>query len=262
MKKLKKLLARKSDANKGDFGHVLIIGGDYGMAGAIILAAEAAYRTGAGKVSVLSREENYTALLARLPNAMTIFGEADLEKFSVIVIGPGLGKSKWAKDLLTAALKSKLPKIIDADALNLISEMKKIPDLENCIITPHPSEAARLLGISTNEIQKNRQLAAEKLYKKFNAISVLKGKGSLICGENFMHNCNLGNAGMAVAGMGDVLCGVIAALVAQKLNLEDAAVFGVEIHALAGDLVAQEQGEIGIIPSDLFFYIPLIVNQK
>jgi len=265
MKELQKLLKRKSDANKGNFGHVLIIGGDYGMGGAVIMSAEAACRSGAGKVSVLSRAENYTALLSRLPNVMTIFDEDEAKIFSgksVIVIGPGLGKSAWAKKLLKAALACDLPKIIDADALNLISENKKITLLKNSIITPHVGEAARLLGCIVSQIQKDRNLSAKKLHEKFSAITILKGKNSLICGKNFLHECKFGNPGMAVAGMGDVLSGIIGALVAQNLNLKDAAIFGVELHAKAGDFINKKQGEIGMMPQDLFCALPKIINSK
>lgn len=265
MKKLQKLLQRKADSNKGDFGHVLIIGGDHGMGGAMILAAEAACRTGAGKVSVLSRTENYSALLSRLPNVMTVAEDANLKNIfankTAIVIGPGLGKSSWAKKLLKLVLACELPKIIDADALNLISESKKIPQLQNSIITPHVGEAARLLGCTTATIQKDRESSAKKLHEKFGAIAILKGNGSLICGDNFLQKCKFGNPGMAVAGMGDVLSGVIGGLIAQKLNLKDAAIFGVEIHAKAGDLAAKKQGEIGIMPQDLFLYIDQIINK-
>jgi len=265
MKERQKILKRKADANKGDFGHVLIIGGDYGMGGAVMMAAEAAYRSGAGKVSILSREENYPAVLSRLPNAMTVFAQKNENIFAhknVIVIGPGLGKSAWAKHLLKAALACDLPKIIDADALNLISENKKIPLLKNSIITPHVGEAARLLGCSISQIQKNRKLSAEKLQKKFGAIAILKGRNSLICGPDFLHECKFGNPGMAVAGMGDVLCGVIAALVAQNLSLKDAAIFAVEFHAKAGDFVAKKQGEIGMMPQDLLSALPKIINSQ
>jgi ADP-dependent NAD(P)H-hydrate dehydratase / NAD(P)H-hydrate epimerase len=203
---LKKLLRRKADSNKGNFGHVLIIGGDYGMGGAVIMAAEAAYRVGAGKVTILTREENVTALLARLPNAMTAASNPSLtEKIlagkNVIIIGPGLGKSKWAQDLLTIALASDLPKIIDADALNIISESKKVPNLSNSIITPHAAEAARLLKIPTNDIQKNRPLSVKKLYEKFGATSVLKGKNTLVLGKaGKLYKCLCGNSGMAWNG--------------------------------------------------------------
>ncbi|OFW79824.1 MAG: NAD(P)H-hydrate dehydratase [Alphaproteobacteria bacterium RIFCSPLOWO2_01_FULL_40_26] len=260
LSKLPKLFKRKPDSHKGDFGHVLIIGGDYGMGGAIIMAAEAAYRTGAGKVSVLSRKENYTALLARLPNAMTIYDGKIFDNKNVIAIGCGLGKSSWAKDLLKKTLASKLPKIIDADALNLISENKKILKLQNAIITPHVGEAARLLGLDTTQIQRNRKMAVKKLQKKFGCIAILKGKNTLICGDDFLHECQFGNPGMATAGMGDALCGIIAALVAQGLDLKNAAIYGVEIHASAGDLIAKKQGEVGMMPQDLIGAIPLVIR--
>jgi len=256
-------MKRNADSHKGNFGHVLIIGGDYGMGGAVIMAAEAAYRVGAGKVSVLSREENFTALLTRLPNAMTTKYDGNLTNNligkTVIVIGCGLGKSDWARDLVKQALASNLPKIIDADALNIISDSKEKIDLNNSIITPHVGEAARLLGISTTEIQQDRQKSAQDLYKKLNAITVLKGSGSLVVGTEIYH-CNHGNAGMATAGMGDVLSGIIGGLVAQNINLEQAAKLGVELHAKAGDLVAKSQGEIGMMPQDLFQYLPKLVN--
>ncbi len=258
-------LARRPDSSKADFGHVLIIGGDFGMGGAVIMAAEAAYRAGAGKVTVCTREENLTALLARWPNAMTVPANSTAEKIlagkTVIVIGCGLGKSEWARELLALALSSNLPKVIDADALNILSENKKTFDLSNAVITPHVGEAARLLGISTNDIQKDRELAVKKLHQKFGAVAVLKGKGTLVLGgKNVLHQCPYGNAGMATAGMGDVLSGLIGGLIAQHLENETAAVKGVNIHALAGDLVAKKQGEIGMIPNDLFEFIPRIIN--
>lgn len=256
---------RNSDSNKGDFGHVLIIGGDYGMGGAAIMAAEAAYRTGAGKVSVLSREENLAALLSRLPNAMTISANANEEEIfkgkTVIVIGCGLGKNKWGRELFEMVMQKELPKVIDADALNILSESKQKFDLKNSIITPHVGEAARLLGLSTKEIQNNRELYAKKLQEKYGAIVVLKGKGSLVAGKE-LQLCNKGNAGMATAGMGDILCGIIAALVAQNLDLQEAAIMAVNIHAHAGDLVSAKQGEIGMMPTDLLCYIPEIINGK
>jgi len=231
------------------------------MGGAIIMAAEAAYRVGSGKVSVLSKTENYSPLLARLPNVMTATGKDFFKNKSVIAIGMGLGKSSWSKDLLKIALTSDLPKIIDADALNLIAASKKIPDLENSVITPHIGEATHLLGLSPSEIQKDRESSAKKLQKKFNCIVVLKGKNSLICGKDFLHECKFGNPGMATAGMGDVLSGVIAGLVAQGLNLKDATVFGVELHAHAGDAVAKKQGKIGMMPQDLLREIPTLLQR-
>lgn len=260
---LKISLQRNSNSNKGDFGHVLIIGGDHGMGGAVIMAAEAAYRVGAGKVTVLTREENFVPLLARLPNAMTASSSANVAEIfagkTVIVIGCGLGKSGWGRNLLKMALAQNLPKIIDADALNILSESGENFDLTNSVITPHVGEASRLLALTTKEIQADRESAAQKLQKKYSAIIVLKGEGTLILGEK-LHQCSAGNAGMATAGMGDVLSGIIGGLVAQHLNLENAASFGVNIHAIAGDLVKKEQGEIGMMPTDLFQHIPQIIN--
>lgn len=269
--KLHNLLVRKPDSNKGDFGHVLIIGGDYGMGGAAIMAAKAASRTGAGKVTVLARKENFTSLLALLPNAMTVPENSQtkdiLKNKSIIVIGCGLGKSEWAQGLFEMAMDSDLPKVIDADALNILSAFnvtnkgKKNFDLSNSIITPHLGEASRLLGISIDEIKKNRSLATKKLYEKFGATTVLKGCETLVLGSSgTIYQCPYGNPGMATAGMGDVLSGIIGGLVAQHLNNEEAAIYGVNIHGFAGDLVAKKQGEIGMIPSDLFEYIPRIIN--
>jgi NAD(P)H-hydrate epimerase len=189
--------------------------------------------------------------------------EQNLENKNVIVIGCGLGKSQWARDLFEMALASNLPKVLDADALNILAESKKTFDLSNCVITPHVGEAARLLNISAAEIQKNRQFAVTKLYEKFGATAILKGQGSLILGDSKKINqCDYGNSGMAVAGMGDVLSGIIGGLMAQNLSAEKAALYGVNIHAYAGDLVAKKQGEIGMIPSDLFKYFAPIINGK
>lgn len=267
IKALKNLLARKPDSYKNDFGHVLIIGGDHGMGGAAIIAAKAAYRGGAGKVTVFTRKENIVPLLVHLPNAMSVVSETLTEEIlankTVIVIGCGLGKSSWAKKIFTKAMASNLPKVIDADALNILSESKKKFDLSNSVITPHVGEAALLLGISTEEVQKNREVAVQKLYKKFNAVTVLKGNKTLVLGNNkIIHQCPYGNPGMATAGMGDFLSGLIGSLIAQHLENEKAAILGVDIHAFAGDLVAKKQGEIGMMPMDLLLYIPQIINQK
>jgi ADP-dependent NAD(P)H-hydrate dehydratase / NAD(P)H-hydrate epimerase len=261
---LKKLLSRKKDSNKGDFGHVLLIGGDHGMGGAAIMAAQSSYRVGAGRVTVLTREENFIPLLARLPNAMTVptisTEEEILANKTVIVIGCGLGKSKWARELFEMAMASNLPKVMDADALNILSESNNHYDLTNSVITPHVGEAARLLKTSTDEINKDRDIAVKKLYEKYGAVSVLKGNGTLVLGGDGFYKCPYGNAGMATAGMGDVLSGIVGGLMAQNLSAEMAAVYGVDVHAFAGDLVAKKQGEVGMMPEDLFGVIPLVVN--
>lgn len=262
---------RPLDANKGDFGHVLIMGGDYNMAGAVIMACEAAFRTGAGRVTVLTKQENFAALLTRLPNAMTACAnnkqqmQEILQNKTVIAIGMGMGKTPWAHDMLEVALASNLPKIIDADALNLIAQIaqnKKLYNLQNSIITPHPQEAARLLNCQVSEIQQDRLKAVKNLYEKYGAITVLKGHDSLIAtAPDKIALCPYGNPGMAVAGMGDVLSGIIAGFTAQNYPLADAAILGVTIHALAGDMAAKTQGQIGILPPELLQYVPQIINK-
>lgn len=261
---LKLLKPRAQDAHKGDFGHVLIIGGDYGMAGAVRMAGEAALRTGAGLVSVATRPQHIDIVSAMRPELMAhgIQSAVDLkkliEKATVIVLGPGLGQSNWSQELLHYALQNSLPKIIDADGLNLLS--KQPQQSENWILTPHVGEAARLLQIATQDIQQNRLQSAQKIQQKYNGIIVLKGAGSLIADANQNYICKAGNPGMATAGMGDVLSGILGGLVAQKLLLTDAAKLGVCLHATAGDLAAKDMGQRGLLALDLMPYLRQLIN--
>ncbi|HEV2321881.1 MAG TPA: NAD(P)H-hydrate dehydratase [Gammaproteobacteria bacterium] len=258
------LPARRRDAHKGDFGHVLVVGGDHGMGGAARLAAEAALRSGAGLVSVATRREHVQALLAGLPEAMVRAVEAPeelpplLARSSVVAIGPGLGQDVWGMALLEQILATSLPLVVDADALNLLA--KSPWKRGNWILTPHPGEAARLLGSDTARLQGDRYAAAEDIARCFGAVTVLKGSGSLIAAPGETTSvCTAGNPGMAAPGMGDVLSGVIAALVAQGLGLPDAARMGVYVHASAGDLAAR-QGERGLMARDLMEPLRRLVN--
>ena len=255
---------RKKLANKGDFGHVLVVGGDFGMGGAVSMAGEAALRVGAGLVSIATREEHVVSINAKRPELMChgILNARQLKplltKATVIVIGPGLGRSRWGKNLLFAVLKSELPKIIDADALNLLTEK-----VSHAIYTPHPGEAARMLKISITEVQDNRLDAINKLQQKFGGIFVLKGFESLVKGnDDKISLCSFGNPGMASGGMGDILSGIIAGLAAQGLPLQKAAEMGVCLHAVAGDLAAKEFGERGLLATDLFPYVRKLVNEN
>lgn len=248
---------RDSEAHKGNFGNILIVGGDHGMGGAVIMAAEAACRSGAGKVKVLTQRENVVSLVSRLPNVMSgVFEKKEDLEVAVnnqefLVIGPGLGMSIWSEDLFEFFMKTNQPKLLDADALNLLAESSRQYDLSNSIITPHPKEAARLIGVSVEEIQQDRKLAAKKLHEKYGAIVVLKGANSIIFdGKDFVL-CPYANPAMAVAGMGDVLSGIIAGLAMQNISLESAAVLGVFLHALSALNFSDEYGEIGLLPSDV-----------
>ena len=259
-----KLPRRRRDAHKGDFGHVLVVGGDQGMGGAPRLAAEAALRCGAGLVSIATHRTHVDACLASLPEAMVHGVETpdDLEpllaRASVVAIGPGLGQSEWGEGLLGRVLATSLPLVVDADALNILAKSPK--KRGNWILTPHPGEAGRLWGTDTAAVQHDRYAAVENLARRFGAVTVLKGAGSLIAvdGETTAV-CTAGNPGMAAPGMGDVLTGVIAALVAQGLLLADAARMGVYVHASAGDLAAR-QGERGLMARDLMEPLRRLVN--
>ncbi|MEM7401976.1 MAG: NAD(P)H-hydrate dehydratase [Pseudomonadota bacterium] len=256
--------ARKVNAHKGDFGHVLVIGGNDGMAGSVMLAAEAAARTGAGLISVATIPQHATAALHACKEVM-VHGVNDLDvlndllkQCSVVAIGPGLGKDDWAKHLFARVLEFDLPMVVDADALNLLAAEPMQKD--SWVLTPHPGEAARLLNCSTKEIQQDRLNSVQQLQKRYSGVCVLKGSGTLIASAGSASVCIAGNPGMASGGMGDVLTGIIAGLLAQGLSSYDAARFGVQLHAQSAD-VAAEDGMRGMLASDLFQPLRKLVNQ-
>jgi hydroxyethylthiazole kinase-like uncharacterized protein yjeF len=246
-------------AHKGNYGHVLIVGGDWGYSGAARLAGEAALRVGSGLVSVATRTEHAGLMNLNRPELMCHGVEtagqlaALLEKASIVVIGPGLGQSDWAKELFIATIKAQKPLIIDADGLNLLAR-SPVTNLD-WILTPHPGEASRLLSCSTAEIQQGRFAAVSAVQAKYGGIAVLKGAGTLIASEDEIAVSTTGNPGMASGGMGDVLSGVIAGLLAQGLSLKNAAQQGVYLHGLAADLAAAKDGERGLLASDLMPYL-------
>ncbi|GAB3385881.1 NAD(P)H-hydrate dehydratase [Lysobacter fragariae] len=259
------LKPRARNSHKGTHGRVLCIGGDHGGGGAIMLCAEAALRCGAGLVDVATRELHVPALLARLPEALAHVPthasqfSASLERADVIAIGPGLGLGEWGKPLLQQAIATRKPLVLDADALNLIAA-GDVDVPVDAIMTPHPGEAARLLGIPTREIQRDRFAAANALRERYGCVVVLKGAGSVIAARNQLPRVvHAGNPGMAVGGMGDVLTGTIAALRAQGLDAFDAASAGALLHAAAGDAAAT-LGERGMIASDLMPWLRTTAN--
>ena len=252
---LARLPARAPDDHKGQFGHVLLIGGDRGFGGSIMLSAQAALRCGAGLVSLATRPEHVPGALTRLPEVMTL-GVASANQLmgvlahaSVLVVGPGLGQAPWGRSLFSAAAQAKILQVWDADALNLLSNAG-LELARGSVITPHPGEAARLLGISTEQVQADRPAAARALVKKYSVVCVLKGAGSLIAGvDGELAICNHGHPAMATAGLGDVLAGVLGALLAQGMRAFDAACLAVWLHARAGE----QQGILGrgLAASDL-----------
>lgn len=256
---------RARSSHKGDYGHVFAIGGDVGMAGAVRMAAEAALRTGAGLVSVITQPEHAGLLNATRPEIMTpVCPQAEklscaTERATVLAIGPGLGRLQWGENLFEESLNIAKPKVLDADALWFLS--LKNSKNEHWILTPHPKEAAQLLGINTDEVQANRQHAVEALQRKYGGVIVLKGAGTLVYdGQHPIQICEAGNPGMASGGMGDVLTGIIAGLIAQKIPLFEAACLGVVLHATAGDLSAQKLGERGMLATDLLNELRSLIN--
>ena len=259
------LKPRPRNSHKGDYGHVLIVGGESGFTGAARMAGEATARIGAGLVSIATRQEHAMILNASRPELM-VHGVDDEKAFhllsertNVIAIGPGLGQSDWAKDLLNYAIASGLPLVVDADALNLLSANPQKRD--NWVLTPHAGEAARMLGKSTQEIQADRFASAQALQDEYGGLVVLKGTGTLIATvDEHQFLCSDGNPGMASGGMGDVLTGIIAGLLAQGLNQLDAACLGVCLHACAGDAAAKAAGERGLLASDLMSWLRRLAN--
>lgn len=256
---------RRRGAHKGDFGHVLVLGGDHGYGGAVRLAGAAAARTGAGLTSVATRAAHVPALIAGQPELMArgVDAVADLApllaRASVLAVGPGLGQGAFGRALWGAALDSGLPLVVDADALNLLAVDPQ--RREDWILTPHPGEAARLLGITSAQVEADRYGAVRALHARYGGVVVLKGAGTLVYdGQAPVGVVPYGNPGMASGGMGDVLTGVIAALRAQRLPALGAAALGACLHAAAADAVAARRGERGLLAGDLLDVLPTLLN--
>lgn len=248
---------RARHAHKGDTGRLLVIGGDRGMPGAVRLAGEAAYRYGAGLVTLATHPIHAATVNIARPEliAHDVKSAAGLKPMlaaaDVVVIGPGLGRQAWGKALFQAAARSDRPMVLDADALFFLARSKL--KRKDWILTPHPGEAARLLGVKTGDIQNDRPAAASAIAKRYGGVCVLKGSGTLIASsdDSVFDLCDLGNPGLASGGTGDVLTGAIAALLGQGLPAREAARLGVWLHARAADRLAAEQGEIGLMAGDL-----------
>lgn len=301
------LRPRRPSTHKGDCGHVLVVGGDVGYGGAALMAAEAAARAGAGTVSLLTRAAHVTAMLSRRPEIMVRAVEAPdgvdaemvvrmIARASVVVIGPGLGRSPWSSSLLRLVLQvagQRIPLVVDADALNLLAEKRaQLSELagsagvanapagtaglrrQNWVLTPHPGEAARLLGWRNEQVKADRFAAVRLLQELWGGVCLLKGAGSLLCfeGSGFEESglegaahielCTEGNPGMATGGMGDVLSGMIGAFIAQGLSLADSLRCGVCIHGASADLAAAAAGERGLLATDLLQHIRQLINNS
>lgn len=254
---------RPRSAHKGDHGHVLLVGGAPGYAGAARLAAEAALRSGAGLVSVAVHPDCAAQLNLGRPEIMVHAVATPaalrplLKRASVVAIGPGLAQSEWSAAMFGAVRDARQPLILDADALNLLA--RDAQTRADWVLTPHPGEAARLLGCTTREINADRYAAAATLAARYGGVAILKGAGSVVAGAGQLEVVAGGNPGMGSGGMGDVLTGIVAALRGQGLAAFDAASHGAALHAAAADLAAAE-GERGLLASDLFVPLRRLVN--
>ena len=258
---------RDVHSHKGTYGRLLCVGGNRGTAGAIRLSSEAALRAGAGMVKVFVHESSIIQVSAGRPELMVTDHdlEAALAWATCVVIGPGLGQDEWAEKAFESTLKhchsEEKPVLVDADALNLLCQQSTAYMSKEMVLTPHAGEAARLLGISVEEVENERFNYARRCAERYHATCVLKGAGTLIDDERSTWVCRHGNPGMATAGSGDVLSGIIGALMAQGMSTDEAARYGVTLHARAGDDIADLYGQRGIIASDLFDAVRALINQ-
>ena len=258
---------RPRNSHKGSFGHVLAVGGIKGMSGAIRLCGEAALRSGAGRVTLATDPAHADLVNLSRPELMVkaIGDDADLQPLLggdyVLALGPGLGDTDWSGALLKTCLGAQAAMVVDADGLNLLAKYSQdnAVSRENWILTPHPAEAARLLNCKVSEIQQDRVLAAITIAKRFAACVVLKGCGTVVANPSGEYAiCSSGNPGMATAGSGDVLTGIIAALLGQGLSCFDAAKAGVLAHAVAGDLATEKVGEMALVAGDIIDKLPRV----
>ena len=258
---------RPRHAHKGGAGRVLVVGGGPGMGGAAHLAGVAAYRAGAGLVTVATHPA-HAACLAQGRPELIVHGvdgpaglEVLLERADVIAAGPGLGQDRWAQELWAVLRTVERPLVVDADALNLLAATAFVR--QDWILTPHPGEAARLLGWSAADVQNDRFAALRQITRRYGGTCILKGSGSLVWGggDEPVWLCDRGNPGMASGGMGDVLTGIIAGLQAQGLPALHAARMGVWCHAAAADAAVRRDGERGLLALDLLPRVRVLVNE-
>jgi NAD(P)H-hydrate epimerase len=275
------LPARPPSAHKGDCGHVLVIGGSVGLTGAPALCALGALRAGAGRVTAAAPRSQQPLVAAQAMEVMTLplaqtkeqgvslqaLPElaAAIERVDVIVLGPGLSQQAQVKQAVRKLLPLiRRPCVIDADGLNALAEelplLKKL--VAPLVVTPHPGEMGRLLSLSAADVQRDRERIAGEFAKKYRAVTVLKGHRTVVANiDGQCHVNETGNPGMATAGMGDVLAGMIGGLLGQGLNAFDASRLGVYLHGLAGDLAAEQRGAIGLLASDLLATIPVAIRR-
>lgn len=259
------LPARPADGHKGTFGTVLVVAGSKGMTGAAILSGSAAVRGGAGLVRVACPADVQDVVSGGNPCYLsgTLDEVAELAKTAdVVAVGPGLGKSDAARKLVReTVLPLELPLVVDADGLNVL-DVELLKDRKHpTILTPHPGEFARLLGVKTDDVQANREKLAVEFANQWHVVLVLKGQHTLVTDGGRVYRNGTGNPGMGTGGTGDVLTGLLAALVGQGIGAFDAAVLGTWVHGRAGDLAAEAVGQTALCATDLLSHLPAALKE-
>ena len=256
---------REQNSNKGAFGKVINFCGSKNYIGAAYLSTISSLKVGAGYSALASTKEVIRSVSTLLPEAVFLTrneGINKLNEFTVILIGCGLGQDNDAQRIFKNVISKcgEMPIVIDADGLNILSKTKiQLPN--NAIITPHPAEAGRLLGINTEEILRSPENSAKELSKKYNCVTVLKLHGTIICNNDLTIHINKhGNSALAKAGSGDVLAGIIAGLLAQKMPLFEAAKLGVYLHSRSGEIASEELTEYSVLASDIPKYLPQAIK--
>lgn len=256
---------RKRDSHKGSYGRVLIAAGSPGLTGAGVLASRAALRSGSGLVHLAVPRDLVSFVDSMTPEVMALqFADIPKHEFDAVAVGPGIGTSSVAKQVVKTLSAAYRLLVVDADAINIIAKQPNLLKRSKArlILTPHPGELSRLINKSIKYIQQNRTKVAKQAAREFNCILVLKGHHTVVAsqkGEVYV-NRN-GNPGMATAGAGDVLTGMITSFLGQKITAFDAAVLSVYLHGLAGDLAAKDKGEYGLIASDIIERIPNAIQK-
>lgn len=261
-----KLPQRNAESNKGTYGKVLNIAGSKYMRGAAFLSSVSALKVGCGYVVLASCEEVLSDVVAKLPEvvlAPITQLQKLLEACDVVSVGCGLSLEKVSFDVVEQVLckKLKIPIVIDADGLNILSQIKSFDNQENLILTPHPKEAERLLGVECSLILKNPEIYAKEISKKYSCVTVLKTHQTVVCSRDLeIYKNNTGNSGLAKAGSGDILCGMIAGFLAQKMDSFQACKLAVYLHGLSADIAKNDLTEYGILASDIVRYIPMALK--
>lgn len=251
---------RKQDSHKGTFGKVLNFSGSKNYIGASYLSTLAILKSGAGFTALASEKDIIKAVSSMLPEAVYLSrkeGLKNIKDFSVILFGCGIGLERKSYNLFKKVVKNagKTPFILDADGLNILSKTNILLP-ENSVITPHPLEASRLLGISVEDILKNQEESARKLSEKYNCTAVLKTHRTVICKKDKIFVNQHGNSALAKAGSGDVLAGIISGLAAQNVDLYEASKLGVYLHSAAGEIASAHLTEYSVLASEIVKYLP------